>query len=718
MTASDVACPAEVPDIGGESLLIVKGDHATRAALQAVALPFVPFSVTDNESEAAAVASAGGTFALKLISDTVVHKSDLGLVKLDVPAVDVPAVYRCLAAAARELGIQDGQVVVQPMVPDGIDLFVGCSRDDVLGPVVLVGLGGVTVELFEDVARRLPPITPSDARQMLQSLASYPLLQGYRGSPSFPSAEFESIVSRVAEFVASAPELLELDLNPVRVFEDGTVMVLDARSTWRHPDAAESFRHETRESRDLTPLFTPRTVAVVGASRDGNRPGGRMVEAIVAGGFTDPIYPINPAAAVVAGVPSWPDLEALPGVPDLVCVALPAETTKPIVEKCVALGVPAVMLMASGYGEVGPDGARREAELEEAVRGSRTMLCGPNTIGFANPSGRLVATFSRGMSGVPGADNGVCVVAQSGAVVGSLVSREIAQGYGIGTWVTVGNQLDLDMADYLDHLSGQPSTRAIALFLEGVKDGDRLRRALQRARARGVPLVAFKSGLTNEGGRAVTAHSGALAGSGEAYQAMFAQEQVVRVGEITALLETAWVLAHHATPQSSRISVVTTSGGAGGATVDLIVQAGLSLADAEPVAGELRDVLPSLAQVGNPLDVTAEGAFQPGVVRDSLTLLARTADVLCVVLTSIVGAEAVRVAREISDASQAVGKPVVVTWLVDRSLAEGGMRLLAEHGVRVFDEPARMVDAVRALVTAGRRSDEADHLREREGGRS
>lgn len=695
MTTTAEAAPTSTAT---DAAPIVCGDDATRRALVALDLPFIATQPLNSAGEAAAVAAGGeGPFVLKLISDVVVHKSDAGLVRLNVAAGDVEAGYLSLTSSAERLGIDDGQVVVQPMAPAGLDLFIGCSRDEVLGPVVLAGLGGVTIELFEDVARRLPPISIDDAHGMLTSLASYPLVTGYRGAAAYPSRAFEELLAAVSEYVSATPELTELDLNPVRLLPDGTLSILDARSTWTRPSRPAS--SEPRPSRDLGPLLTPRSIAIVGASRDLTRPGGRLVNALVRGGFAGPIYPINPAkGATVAGLPAWTDLESLPECPDLVCVAVSAESTLAVLKRCVALQVPAVMTLASGFSETNAAGAELEERMRKMLRGSNTVMCGPNTIGLANPSHQLAAHFSQGATANVGRDSGVCVVAQSGAIVGSLVSREIAKGYGIGAWVTVGNQTDLDVADYVDHFCEQPSTRSIAIFLEGVKDGARLRAALRNARERGVPVVVFKSGLSEEGSRAVTAHSGALAGAGEVYRAMFAQEAVVHVSELTSLLEVAWVLGHAPRPAADAIAILTTSGGAGSATVDLVAHAGMSVATLARAASGLVAVLPDLAQVGNPLDVTAEGAFKPGVVRESIKLMALDASIICVVLTSITGDEAQRVATEIADAADAVDVPVLVTWLIDQSLAADGMHVLSNRGVRLFDEPARMIAAASALT--------------------
>ncbi|NBH07442.1 acetate--CoA ligase family protein [Amycolatopsis sp. SID8362] len=677
------------------------GEASARDLLAPLDLPFVPATPVRSADEAVAVArDFGFPVVLKALTDDVLHKSDAGLVELGLATADaVSAAHDRLVERVTALGAADARVVVQPMAQPGTDLILGWVRDPTFGPVVVAGLGGVTVELFRDVARRVAPVTVDDADEMLRSLRCAPLLTGFRGAAPVDTEQFSELVARVSELALAVPELSELDLNPVRVLADGTCVVLDARVVVEPVTAVEP----RGSAPDLTALLRPRSIAVVGASRDATRPGARILASLREHGFAGELHPVNPAGGEVGGLPAVTSLSELPGVPDLVCVALPAKAAVESVRDCVRLGVPAVIVFASGFGEAGAAGQALEAELRAAVAGSATTLCGPNTIGVVSAHHRMAATFSQAITGFPLRESGTCLIAQSGAVAGSLVSRELADGYGIGDWVTVGNQSQVDVADYLEHFTTLDTTRSIAVFLEGVPDGDRFRRALSAARTRGVPVAVFKTGVTEAGRRAVSSHSGALAGSGEAYRAVLAQESAVQVTELTGLLEIAWTLGNTPRPAGGRVAVVTTSGGAGSATADLIDQHGLALAAFEErTAADLAAVLPAFAHVDDPLDITAEGTFAEGTVRRVVELVAGDpgVDLVCVVLTSIAGEDAVRVARQIADAAGGSPKPVLVSWLVTRSLAADGMALLAGRGIRVFTEPARMVAAAAALVSA------------------
>jgi acyl-CoA synthetase (NDP forming) len=698
----------------------VLGDLSTRALLSGVDAPFLETVAVSSPGQAADVAAllAGraGTAVLKLLSDQIVHKSEHGLVRLDVMPAAAGAVYEELIAAARDLGVSDATVIVQPMVDAGVDLFVGADRDPVFGPVLVVGLGGVTVELFKDVAYAVAPVTADQVRGLVASLASFPLLDGFRGGPVYDLARFTHLVAGISDLVDRDPTIQELDLNPVRVFPDGRCAVLDARAVLIPDRPAPA---PSRPSRDVGRLLRPRSVAVIGASRDAARPGGRVVAALLEKGFPGPVYPVNANTDMIAGLPTYPDLGALPQVPDIACIALPAEAAMTAVADSVRAGVPAVVVLASGFAEAGEIGLRREQRLADILAGTGTVLCGPNTIGVVSASHGLALTFSQGLQGLPLSDSGVCVVAQSGAVAGSLISRELVRGYGIGDWVTVGSQLSLDVADYLEFLIAQPTTRSVAIFLEGASDGPRLRTALERAQRSSVPVVVFKTGVSEQGGRAVMSHAGALAGDSGAYAAVLRQSGAIQVDEVTALLEVAWVLGNYPRASGNRIAVVSTSGGAGSVVADLIEEHRLALADlgAGTVAA-LETALPAFARALNPLDVTAQGAFADRVLFDSLQLVSDDdgVDLCCVVLTSLASDDAVRAARQVADAASRTGKPILVCWLIAAELAVDGMRILADCGIRVFDQPARMVAAAEHLVrhSEANRTQAAPACRERE----
>jgi acyl-CoA synthetase (NDP forming) len=698
----------------------VLGDLSTRALLTGVDAPFLETVAVSSPGHAADVAGVlagrAGTAVLKLLSDQIVHKSEHGLVRLDVMPAAAGAVYEELIAVARDLGVSDATVIVQPMVDAGVDLFVGADRDPVFGPVLVVGLGGVTVELFKDVAYAVAPVTPHQVRGLVASLACFPLLDGFRGGPVYDLTSFTHLVADISNLADRDPTIQELDLNPVRVFPDGRCAVLDARAVLIPDQPAPA---PSRPSRDLGRLLRPRSVAVIGASRDAARPGGRVVTTLLEKGFPGPVYPVNANTDMIAGLPTYPRLGALPQVPDVVCIALPAEAAMTAVADCVRAGVPAVVVLASGFAEAGEIGLRREQQLADILAGTGTVLCGPNTIGVVSASHGLALTFSQGLQGLPLDDSGVCVIAQSGAVAGSLISRELVRGYGIGDWVTVGSQLSLDVADYLEFLIAQPTTRSVAIFLEGASDGPRLRTALEHAQRSSVPVIVFKTGVSEQGGRAVMSHAGALAGDSGAYAAVLRQTGAIQVDEVTALLEVAWVLGNYARPGGNRIAVVSTSGGAGSVVTDLIEEHRLALADlgAGTVAA-LETALPAFAHAVNPLDVTAQGAFADRVLYDSVRLVSDDdgVDLCCVVLTSLAADDAVRAARQVADAAARTVKPVLVCWLIAAELAVGGMRILADSGIRVFDQPARMVAAAEHLVrhSEADRTQAAPACRERE----
>lgn len=689
------------------------GEISTQDILDGLPLPFVDKAVVGSLDEARLAAGKLGarndSVVLKAVSDQVVHKSDHGLVLLDVIGeAGVSDAYQSLRERCEEAGIAEARVVVQPMMPPGVDLFLGLQRDETFGPVIIVGIGGTRVELERDVAYRCTPVSAHDATELLRSLRGFPLIDGWRGGHRYPLEQFSALTSVLSALADDVPEIGELEFNPVRLLPSGEVVILDARLRLVPVTGREIDLPSPPAKRSLEALFNAASVAVVGASRDPARPGGRLLANLIGHDYAGRIYPVNPTAEEVRGYPAYPSLAALPEVPDLVCVAVPAAATVPVVAEASSRGVPAIVALASGFGEIGGAGEELERALRDAV-GPSTALCGPNTIGVVSVPTGLAATFTQAIEGNRLREGGIAFISQSGAIGGSLLSKELVAGYGFRYWVTVGNEIDVSVSDYLDYFIDDPGVSCVAIFLEGLKDGARFRSALARAQSRDLPVVVFKTGTSAEGARAVELHSAALSGSAEVYASVLAAHGAITVSEVTALFEVAYV-ASAPNPLHAGVGLISTSGGAASVGADLLSAAGIPLPHLAPQTLEaLSSFLPTLARPHNPLDVTAEGAFAAGVLGSSVAAMAQDPSVgaICVVLTSLVGDDAERIGAELAEAAEHLKVPVLVTWMVDPSLAVAGRARLAERQIRVFDEPARMV---RALASAMRRASSSSRL--------
>ncbi|OGL65326.1 MAG: hypothetical protein A3I72_16675 [Candidatus Tectomicrobia bacterium RIFCSPLOWO2_02_FULL_70_19] len=370
----------------------------------------------------------------------------------------------------------------------------------------------------------------------------------------------------------------------------------------------------------LRSLLSPASVAVVGASADLERFNGRVLKNLLRHGYRGRVYPVNPKYEEVAGVRCWPSLRDLPETPETVFIAVGRKQVLGVVEECAARGVPAAIIYTAGFSESGEEGARLEREVAARARAAGMRVCGPNAAGYHNfherlhMAGIIALEIERALPGAVG------VVCQSGSIGGALLSRATQRGIGFSYMISCGNEMDLEVADYVDFLAGDPRTRAIALYLEGLRDGSKFLRAAGRALAAGKPIVVLKVGRAEAGRAAAVSHTGALVGEDMAYDAAFRQGGVTRVGGLEALFEVAHMFAVTPLPRGRRVGIVSTTGGGGALMADACGALGLEVPPpGERLVARMREVLPDDAPAANPVDTTIAGiqAFG-GILRAAL----------------------------------------------------------------------------------------------------
>jgi len=373
----------------------------------------------------------------------------------------------------------------------------------------------------------------------------------------------------------------------------------------------------------IAKLMRPRSVAVIGASADPAKTSGRPVAYLQKHGFDGQIYPVNPRYQTIGGLACYPDVASLPEAPDVGIVLLGAERAHIAVRELAKRGTSAAIVLASGYSETGDEGARRQAELIDAA-GSMRIL-GPNTIGLVNLTDSITLSASGALEVGALPVGAIGVVSQSGGILGSLLSRAAARGIGLSKLVSTSNEVDLDMADFVDYLVDDEATSVIALYMEGLRHPDRFRKAALRAAAAGKPIVVFKIGRSESGARSAVSHTGALAGADRMYDALFDQLGIIRAETFSDLLDIPAALATRRTLAGKRVAILTSTGGAGTLVTD-----SLGVVDFETPAPDQETAAALRAlQTGdhavldrNPIDVTLAG-LQPDLLRGAIrTLLA------------------------------------------------------------------------------------------------
>lgn len=362
---------------------------------------------------------------------------------------------------------------------------------------------------------------------------------------------------------------------------------------------------ERTTSESLTRLLKPESVAIVGASANLEQFNGRLVKNLLRHGYGGRVYPVNPKYEEVAGVRCRPRLDALPEAPDVAFITVGKERVAGVMAECAGAGVGAAIIYTGGFSEADEEGARLEAEIRRIARDGGVRVCGPNTAGVHNfhhnfHLAGLIALDVEEM--LPG---GIGVVCQSGSIGGALLSRAAQRCVGFSHLISCGNEMDLELSDYLDYLIDDPHTRAVAVYLEGVRDGEKFKKVLEKALRRRKPLVVLKVGEAREGARAALSHTGAMVGEERVYEALFRKWGVARVDDLEALFEVAHMFCVSPMPDGNRVGVVTTTGGAGALMADKCGALGLEIAEVDDaLRTRMQAKHPAFGRIENPLDTT------------------------------------------------------------------------------------------------------------------
>jgi len=371
----------------------------------------------------------------------------------------------------------------------------------------------------------------------------------------------------------------------------------------------------------LRALFRPSSVAVVGASADPSKTGGRPVNYLIKHGFAGRIYPINPKVEEISGLKCYGSVQDLPEAPDAAIVLLGADRAHLAVRQLADRGTKLAIVLASGFSEAGEAGLVRQEELRRAAGAMRIL--GPNTIGAMNLAENIVLSASGALEVADLPVGGISVASQSGGILGALLSRGASRGIGFNKLATTGNEVDIDLADLIDFYADDGETQVIAAYIEGIRCVKKFRKAADKARRAGKPVVVFKVGRSASGARAAVSHTGAMAGEDRVYDMLFKQCGIIRAERFSDLLDLPAMLATGRKMRGRRVAVLTSTGGAGSLVADSCGIGGLDvpLLD-EATARKLADILQSdEPMAANPVDVTLAGVKPDIMTASTETLL-------------------------------------------------------------------------------------------------
>jgi acetyl coenzyme A synthetase (ADP forming)-like protein len=688
---------------GRVNLTAAEAAAVCRAA--GVSMPADAVASTADEAAAAAT-KLGYPVALKVHSADILHKSDLGGVRLGLD--DEGAVrfaFRDVTAKAADAhpGAEKLGVYLQAMAAPEREVIIGVSTDPAFGKVVMVGVGGVFVEALEDVTFGLAPVSVERAQEMLREIKAYKVLAGLRGEPPVDFDALAQVVSRISDLVTEFPEIDELDLNPVFASPHGALAV-DARITLC-PGSGPANGRPDRPAilAAMRRIMHPRSVAVIGASNEEGKIGYAVVRNLLDGGYQGAVYPINPKAPEIQGLKAYQSIKDVPEEVDVAVFAIPAAFVARAMDEAGGKGVAGAILIPSGFAEIGEKELQDEMMAVARRHGVRVM--GPNIYGYYYTPSSLCATFC-----TPYTERGkVALSSQSGGVGMAIVGFSRSHGMGVSAIVGLGNKADLDEDDLIEFYGQDPNTQVIAMHVEDLKDGRAFVEAAKRV-AKDKPIVVLKAGRTSMGARAAASHTGALAGSDRVYDAALREAGVVRARTLEDLLDWARALSMLPVPQGENVLIVTGAGGSGVLLSDACSDYGLQLMAMPPdLDAAFKELIPPFGASGNPIDIT--GGEPPETYRKAIRLALHDDRVHSLVLgywhtiitPPMVFAELV---AEVVDEARSAGKvkPVVASLVGDVEV-EQACKYLEERGIPAYPYAAeRPVAALAAMYQWARRS--------------
>ncbi len=454
-------------------------------------------------------------------------------------------------------------------------------------------------------------------------------------------------------------------------------------------------------SQDLERLFNPRSVAVIGASRNVKSISGQPLWALAGHGYRGRLYPVNPKYDEVEGHRCYPSVEALPEVPDLALILVAAAGVPGMLREVGRKGIAFCIIFSSGFSETGEAGRALQAEIAAIAREYGIGVVGPNCQGMIGVTDDVYAGFGSAFSGDCFRKGTLSMTTQSGGFGYGVIILAEEAGLGFRSLVSTGNESGLTTTDFIDWFVRDPQTRVIGAYMEGVKDAYRLLEVGDRALLADKPVLVWKVGNTEVGGRAALSHTANLGGALALYEAAFEQRGMIRVRDANELIDYTQAFASGKRPAGNRVAIVTISGGGGILMADQCVESGLSVGPLTPESErKLKDIIPAFGSWQNPIDITAGIFNNPEMLAQAMRIIVDdpSVDSIVVINASLQGDIALARAKELVELDRTTSKPIMTAWSARTKFAEAAYRTLAEAGIPRYPTPVACAKALAALT--------------------
>jgi len=580
-------------------------EEQAKQILESYGIRVPPYALVKSEEEAVREAKRiGFPLVMKVVSPEILHKTDVGGVKVGIKSEqEVIETFRSMYD--RLAGKYDVKgILLEKMVPQGIELIVGLQYDEQFGPVIMVGLGGIFTEVYRDVSFRMLPISKQDALDMLNELNGKKVLEGFRGSkPINKDMLAEALVSIGKLGIDMAAYYDSVDFNPIVVYPDDYAVV-DAKIILREKPLDNPISTAEPNIKHMEKFFYPKSVAVVGASATPGKVGYSVLDSIAKHEFKGEVYPINPTRSEIMGLKAYKSLEDIGKPVDLVVVVVDVLQTPAIMEQAAKLGIHNILIISGGGKELGGERAEAERRIKELAEKYDMRVIGPNCIGMFNAENRFDAAFQGHARMIRPPLGPVSFLTQSGTI--GISFMESAESFGMSKMISYGNRADVDEADMIWYLAHDPNTKVIGLYVEGFGDGRKFVNTARRViKELGKPIVIWKSGRTQRGAKQAVSHTGSMGGSYAVVKGALKQAGVILVDSYQELVGTLKALAWQPAAKGNRVALVSNGIGPVISAIDHFERLGLEVAQiSESTLKAFKEHYPPTFVIGNPMDVT------------------------------------------------------------------------------------------------------------------
>jgi 3-hydroxypropionyl-CoA synthetase (ADP-forming) len=581
-------------------------EESAKEILTAYGIKVPMYALVKTESEAAEKAKKiGFPLVAKVVSPEILHKTDVMGVRVGLSSE--AEVIETFADMQERLSkrYEIKGILLEKMVPSGIELIVGLQNDPQFGPVIMFGMGGINTEIFKDISFRVLPITKEDAREMIEDLRGKQLLKGFRGVEAVDIDMLCTALVNIGDLGTDMAAYYEsIDFNPVIAYPHD-YYVVDAKIILKDKPYAEAISRSQPDSSFMDVFFNARSIALIGASPERGKVGNSVFESLAKHEYKGKVFPVNAKGyPEIMGIKAYRSLEDINEQVEVVVVTVDLKFVPDLLKICGKKNIHNMVIISGGGKELGGERAAIEQEIKEISSQLKIRIIGPNCIGMFNGENRLDCAFQGHERMIRPRNGHVAFLSQSGTV--GIAFMETADSFGMSKMISYGNRSDVDEADMIWYLSEDPQTKVIGLYVEGLGDGRKFmntaKKVIHEAKK---PVIVFKNGRSTRGAKQAMSHTGSLGGSYAVVKGALDQAGIISVNSYEELTGSLKALIWQPVPNGNRVAMVSNGAGPVIAAIDHFEELGLVVAEiSEATKKAFKEHYPPTYVIGNPCDIT------------------------------------------------------------------------------------------------------------------